>query len=240
MAVKTNPTTGKSPAAAWPRRKSAWKRTLKCRSSSVKTVNLVFTKSMSKTTWSISLTLLAPENWKHVCQVLQKPMQIKGKCFLLWSNLDLSNGSNSPHLGTSWLSTLVCFGEHRISPNQSARAGIVSHDQTGSEWDALWNCKALPLHCVTGSSKSRLSPSENTTEQMQPWILRILPTHWTSASVYIHFFLSSVSHCQLSKGKKAIGLSTTWKTHVLVLESKTSVTICAVESWSFTWINGSE
>ena len=158
MAVKTNPTTGKSPAAAWPRRKSAWKRTLKCRSSSVKTVNLVLTKSMSKTTWSISLTLLAPENWKHVCQVLQKPMQIKGKCFLLWSNLDLSNGSNSPHLGTSWLSTLVCFGEHRISPNQSARAGIVSHDQTGSEWDALWNCKALPLHCVTGSSKSRLSP----------------------------------------------------------------------------------
>lgn len=190
---------------------------------------------MSKTTWSISLTLLAPENRKHVCQVLQKPM------LLLWSNLDLSNGSNSPHLGTSWLSTLVWFPEHRISPNQSARAGIMSHDQTGSEWDALWNCKALPLHCLTGSSKSRLSPPLKTPpSRMQPWILRILPSHWTSASVYIHFFLSSVSHCQLSKGKKAIGLSTTWKTHVLVLESKTSVTICAVESWSFTWINGSE
>ena len=196
---------------------------------------------MSKTTWSISLTLLAPENRKHVCQVLQKPMQIKGKCFLLWSNLDLSNGSTSPHLGTSWLSTLVCFREHRISPNQSARAGIVSHDQTGSEWDALWNCKALPLHCVTGSSKSRLSPlwkhhraecSPGSWGSFQP-IERPLPSTST-------FFLSSVSHCQLSKGKKAIGLSTTWKTHVLVLESKTSVTICAVESWSFTWINGSE
>ena len=206
MAMMTNPTTRKSPAAAWPRRKSAWKRTLKCRSSSVKTVNLVFTKSMSKTTWSISLTLLAPENRKHVCQVLQKPMQIKGKCFLLWSNLDLSNGSNSPHLGTSFMklqssTASLCHGFIKITP-------------------------IPPL---------KLPPS-----RMQPWILRILPTHWTSASVYIHFFLSSVSHCQLSKGKKAIGLSTTWKTHVLVLESKTSVTICAVESWSFTWINGSE